>query len=355
MKILYFGPIAEKGMPAAGGYEAANRRNIDALCDRGLDVREYSNPSINKRLGFFGKLAYLKLLLYVFIPLRYIGKKDVIAHTTYLHNSFFIFPNALLSLMMKSCGLKNVLDVRAGSFVDLYRNGNFIYKFLTRITLKCASVITVEGKEYLSSIPSNCGSEKRLYYFPNLYNCKLISIGDHTPDTATINLFYFGAIKETKGIVLLLDLIQLLDKKYHLYLAGSIVDYDLESKLKNCVNVHYLGNLNKEELKSEMQRMHFFVFPTKHEGEGQSNSLIEAMGEGLIPVTSDKGFCSDVVADCGSVLPMSANAEDYKKAILHWVNEADLHQASQKCQQHIFEHHNLDTEIDRLIAIYNSI
>ena len=31
MKILYFGPIAESGKPALGGFEAANRKNIDKL------------------------------------------------------------------------------------------------------------------------------------------------------------------------------------------------------------------------------------------------------------------------------------------------------------------------------------
>ena len=31
MRIIYIGPIAQPGKPAIGGYEAANRKNIDAL------------------------------------------------------------------------------------------------------------------------------------------------------------------------------------------------------------------------------------------------------------------------------------------------------------------------------------
>ena len=31
MKILYFGPISKKGQASIGGYEAANRKNIDSL------------------------------------------------------------------------------------------------------------------------------------------------------------------------------------------------------------------------------------------------------------------------------------------------------------------------------------
>lgn len=31
MKILYSGPITPAGQPSTGGFEAANRKNIDAL------------------------------------------------------------------------------------------------------------------------------------------------------------------------------------------------------------------------------------------------------------------------------------------------------------------------------------
>lgn len=116
MKILYFGPIAENGKPAIGGYEAANRKNIDGLRARGIEVIEYRNPTINKKWGLLGKFAYLKLFLYVLVPLKYVGRKDVIAHTTYLHSSFFMLPNAMLSWIMRLCKIKNVLDVASGTW-----------------------------------------------------------------------------------------------------------------------------------------------------------------------------------------------------------------------------------------------
>lgn len=355
MNILYFGPIAEKGKPAIGGYEAANRKNIDGLRNRGIEVIEYRNPTINKKWGVLGKLAYLKLFLYVLVPLKYVGRKDVIAHTTYLHNSFFMLPNAMLSRMMKLCGMKNVLDVRAGSTVELYEQGNSIYKYLMRITVECATAVTVEGMKYITAIPKMTNIRKPIYYFPNLYDCQQIVVGEHKPPMDVINMFYFGSIKESKGIPLLLDLVEILDDRFHLNLAGGIVNEALKERIDKTSRAHYLGKLTKDDLKKEMQKMHFFVFPTKHEGEGQSNSLIEAMGEGLIPITSCKGFCSDVVADCGSVLPLDATAEDYKKEIHHWVDDMDMAEAAKKCQQHIIEHHNVNTEIDKLIELYKSL
>lgn len=46
MKILYFGPIAESGKPALGGFEAANRKNIDKLRQLRIDVEEFPIPSL---------------------------------------------------------------------------------------------------------------------------------------------------------------------------------------------------------------------------------------------------------------------------------------------------------------------
>lgn len=39
-----------KGQLSIGGYEAANRKNIDKLRSLGIQVKEYPNPVINKNL-----------------------------------------------------------------------------------------------------------------------------------------------------------------------------------------------------------------------------------------------------------------------------------------------------------------
>lgn len=50
MICLYYGPITSKGQLSIGGYEAANRKNIDKLRSLGIQVKEYPNPVINKNL-----------------------------------------------------------------------------------------------------------------------------------------------------------------------------------------------------------------------------------------------------------------------------------------------------------------
>lgn len=355
MKILYFGPIAKKGQPSIGGYEAANRKNIDALRKKGIEVVEFPNPVVNRKWGLLGKFVYVKLFFLPFKLWKYRNDKTTIVHTTYLHSTAFILPNALLSRTLGYLKIKNVLDIRAGSFLDLYENGGFLYRKLTDVTLKHATCITVEGKKYLDGVPRVSGIRKSVAYFPNLFDCSSIKTGTHRPNPNKISLFYFGRITEEKGSLLLLELIDILPENYRLYLAGGCTDPKIRARITDNKKTTYLGKLNRQQLQTEMSRMTFFVFPTRHQGEGQSNSLIEAMGEGLIPITSDQGFCADVVNGCGSVLPTYASAEDYRACITDWVHTKDLEAASKRCQEHIFGFHNINTEIDKLIGLYKSI
>ena len=97
--------------------------------------------------------------------------------------------------------------------------------------------------------------------------------------------------------------------------------------------------------------MHIFLFPTKWPGEGQSNSLIEAMQNGLIPVVSNQGFNEDVVADCGVILPSNSTENDYRDAVLKVV-AGNLDEQGEKAKEHIKKYHNINDWISWLINQY---
>lgn len=95
MICLYYGPITSKGQLSIGGYEAANRKNIDKLRSLGIQVKEYPNPVINKKLGCFGKIVYIKLLSSAMNLLKYKKRSDVVVHITPLYN-YLLFHQCLL-------------------------------------------------------------------------------------------------------------------------------------------------------------------------------------------------------------------------------------------------------------------
>lgn len=350
MKILYFGPITPEGKPSIGGYEAANRKNIDALRKRGVEVVEFPNPRINHRFGQLGKFAYAKLYWLALKLWKYRKEKDVILHTTPLY-ARLLYPTLFTVRIAKALGIPVLVDIRAGALISCWRSKTFIFRGHLKELLRKADRITVEGSAYNQQIKEVIGIDNTATYFPNIADCSHLPAIDKPK--GEFNIFYFGRITKAKGIDIMLDSIKVLGKGYKLYIAGPFgSDYSLEKISKP--NVEYLGFLTPTQLQETMNRMHFFIFPTTHSGEGQSNSLIEAMSNGLIPVVSDQGFNAEVVAGNGRVLPKGSTAVDYAQAI-RTLSTGDINQKALACQRHIKKCHNMDIEIPKLIEIYHSI
>lgn len=350
MLVLYYGPITSKGKPNTGGFEAANRKNIDKLRELGVEVREYPNPVIKRKLGKLGKLAYLKLYATPFVLLRYVGRKDVIVHTTPLYGNLLL-PSLFLLRLAKILGIPVLVDVRAGSLIHYYQTKGKSKQRQLRSMLCLAKAITVEGSSYIKDIKTVMGIAKEAVYFPNVAICREKVI-EKRPEH-TINVFYFGRITTNKGIDVLLEMIEALGEHYHLYLAGPIAK-DVSAVSLKQPQITYLGLFTPEQLEKEMQRMHFFVFPTKHIGEGQSNSLIEAMANGLVPIVSNQGFNAEVVSDCGVVLEQGKTGRDYA-AVIKSIDVGTWEKLSKKCKEHIHQCHNIDKEIPKLINIYQQM
>lgn len=346
----YYGPITPAGRPSIGGYEAANRKNIDALRRSGVTVWEHPNP--RKPKIPLGALVYLKLLLNPFSMIRSAGKKDTVVHVTPLHRMLW-YPSLFCVGLAKLLGLKTVVDLRAGAFIRFYETRGAIYRRAVRMMLAAANAVTVEGKPYVDYIKDITGGKTIPAYFPNTLDAANVTTPGTDPDRR-FNLFYFGRISSSKGIGVMLEALANLDDRFRLYLAGNIAsDIDPLTILSND-RVVYLGSLTPAQLEKKKQQMGFFIFPSTWSGEGQSNSLIEAMGAGLVAVASDNGFSRDVVADAGFVLPIESDGKDYAKVIAACASDG-FEEMSSKSRRHILSHHNLDDEIMKLTGIYRNI
>ena len=351
MKILYFGPIAEEGKPAVGGYEAANRKNIDELRRNGIEVIEFPNPVIKKRFGKLGKIAYFKLFLTPLLLYKY-RNENVILHITPLYRNLAT-PAVFTEWIAQKLNIPVLLDIRAGSFIDLYENHGKRQRRIMRKLLSYANRVTVEGKSYIEDIRKVANYKGVIDYFPNVVDCSSLEYLRRDKEDK-INIFYFGRITKNKGIDIMEEVISLLDNRFHLFLAGNIAGDVNKEKLLNDDKITYLGLLSPSQLKEKMRKMHFFLFPTRHPGEGQSNSLIEAMSEGLIPIVADQGFCAEVVGSCGKVIKQGCNATYYVEAINEMASE-DIDKIGISCIEHIRNCHNLKKEIEKLIIIYKEL
>jgi glycosyltransferase involved in cell wall biosynthesis len=350
MKIIYIGPIGKKNKPHKGGFEAANRKNIDKLISKGIEVFELPYPDI-KSGHLLYKIKYVCLVKIIFsLFLKKIKGVNYIIHFTPLYKQFIYF-EIIIIVFSKILGFKILTDFRAGSFITYYKENSSIYRWFIRTCLNISHRISVEGYDYIDFI-KQLGVKTQVFYLPNTVEIKKSNIVKL--DNSPINLFYFGRISTSKGTDILIKLIDHFDKGVKLYLAGNIEEIYKDDIFKN-KNIEYLGLLNRDELEDVLKIMHFFVFPTVHKGEGQSNSLIEAMNYGLIPICSSNGFNTEVVANCGKVLDNNASSKVYYSEILNIINSNMIEELSKKCKNHIYKFHNLEKEIDNLINNYKQI
>ena len=351
MTIIYFGPITPKGKQSNGGYAAANRKNIDMLTELGINTIEIPKPTKNKFTRNFGLLINLCCFLQPFLLFKYIFRKDVIVHITPVYK-FFTYPAALTVFISWLLRIPVLTDLRAGTFIKYYKEYSSLYRWANKIILNKSTAITVESKYYIEEIKKIIkNKDKTISYFPNVANCDELNF--KVKQTDTYKIFYFGRITSNKGIDIMLETVKMLDNRFTLYLAGPVAnDIDINS-IEND-KTKYLGLLKSDEIKEILKETHFFIFPTRHEGEGQSNALIEAMSEGVIPIAYNQGFCAEVISDCGTILPTNATAKEFTSAILSYCNE-NYNDNSYKAQQHIKTHHNLRVEIKKIIKIYKEI
>lgn len=350
MRVLYFGPIAVKGRPAGGGYESANRKNIDVLRNNGVNVVEFRNPTVRHFLGIITKFVYIKLFFTPLALLKYWNKKDTVIHITPLF-AHLLWPSFLVVLLANYLRIPLLLDIRAGALIALSKSKSRFWFAGVKYMLIHATKITVEGKSYINEIPKTFGINKQIYYFPNITYCKNLIYVQR--ESNPINLIYFGRITQAKGVDVILKMMPLLGDNYRLYLAGQL-GADIYPERLNINNVVFLGPLSPIQLEDILNKAHIFVFPTQWYGEGQSNSLIEAMQHGIIPITSDQGFCKDVVDDCGIVLPIGSNENDYKNAVLT-VSKSNMEDMGKKAINHIYQSHNIDKWVPWLIKLYSDM
>ncbi|TYC01385.1 MAG: glycosyltransferase family 4 protein [Kosmotoga sp.] len=118
-----------------------------------------------------------------------------------------------------------------------------------------------------------------------------------------IRVVYLSNLMESKGILDLLEAVNILKNeeiKVHLDIAGAI-EPAIESEVKKYILelgdiVTYHGVVKGDRKKQLLLENHFFCLPSKHlYGEGQPISILEAMANGCIIITTDHGGIKDIV------------------------------------------------------------
>ncbi|MFT5851926.1 MAG: glycosyltransferase involved in cell wall biosynthesis [Colwellia sp.] len=352
--ILYIGPFKTKNT-IVGGYAEANERIVAALKRRSVSTSKapYYSASggvIQKSIGyaFYSLNILIKLVSFKFK--RTEDKK--IVHLTGLYKQFIYFEWFIIKLS-GVLGIYTVYDVRAGSATRHFDKRTSLYRRTFESVLKSSNDVFVEGREIEDWIKSILGYLP--FYLPNFVKQDtFFELNLDKYYNSPLKLLYFGRINKDKGLDTMLEVNKILNLtsiKSELHLVGSLGSAEKET-IKSYENVTYYGIQNQKEIKKLANTSHFFIFPTRHKGEGHSNSLTEAMAWGLIPVVTNNGFLKTVVADTGIVLDKSATPEEFVIKIKELLGE-DLSRLASKCIEQIQLNYSEDTVITNLINQYH--
>ena len=298
--IIFYAPTG-KGLPAhmLGGGERGCRRTKEILETNGYSVYTVEKPNNSEGLFKYGLNALKAIVEYVALLIK---KDKALVYTVGFYEKNLPLEYVVLKIA-KIFGRTTVYEARNGRLVGAYNEGGKLYKKLMEATLKMADTVFAQGAEYLPLIHSVTGKEG--VYTPN-YVLNKNTVSEIAPrPTEQLNLIYFGRVSKSKNIDVVIKVhqhLRLQGYPVHTSIIGGISpEYQDELNSLLCETdkgeITFWGAQEFPVIAQELNKAHFFVFPSSEKMEGHSNSLTEAMTYGVVPIVSTAGFNASIVGN----------------------------------------------------------
>ena len=297
-------------LPKSGGQTSA-RRVMKGLQDAGFCVI----PIRRHRAELEGKYGHrLETLFYavvdavkIFSKMLFGNRKD----SAFLHLTYAgpLVPYELfLTRMVRFMGYPSMEYLKGGQVMDFYPNGSAEHKSMFKRNMDLQSLAMFEGEDSMKLASSV--SNTKMVYFPNYIFDEKIPCTCPLKPEGEVNICYFGRISPDKNVHIGIEVFNLLCsrhpkwKLHYTIVGGKGKSASYVDLVKDMINrspfrefITIKGNSTQEFLVDMMRTQHIFLFPSKEPCEGHSNSLNEAMSQGLVPIVSDYHYNRRIVGD----------------------------------------------------------
>ena len=337
-------------LPKSGGQTSA-RRVMKGLDNCGFRII----PICRHRSEWEGRwLHQIEILLFAIIDFVKINRKLLFARRkngAFLHLTYAgpLVPfELLLTCTAKFLGYKSIIYLKGGQAIGYYENGSSLYRRIFKKTMDLQSKVFFEGMECLNLVKRI--SQTPLVYFPNYVFDDQIPCSWPNRSKDLVNLIYFGRISPSKNIHIIIDAFETLCSKHdNVFLTiigakGKSTEYVqmIDNRISKSVfasKITRKGITPFDEIQVILRNQLFFLFPTEERAEGHSNSLNEAMSQGVIPIVSDFNFNRSVVGDEVLVVP-DYDGGAYAKKIEYILNECDINELSHRMIKRVKENYS---------------
>ena len=307
MKILLISPLP----PPAGGIATWTKRYLEFSEAKKNSVELLNTAVQGKRIKKIQKRSLfeeirrtLKILNELKIKLK---EKPNVVHLNTSCGKFGLIRDWICSEIVNLKRIKLVTQYHC-NIEDMVKGkiANFFLKKLAKNT-NVNLVLNKNSEIYLKKI-----SKKDSIIIPNFIskeNFKKLSEG-RVLNKNIKRVLYTGHLLKTKGCD---EILEVAKKFLHIkfILVGNIKE-EYRNKKKSS-NVEFLGELNQEEVFSELKKADLYLFPTYT--EGFPNALLEAMSSGLPIITTSVGAIPDMIEDSGGIMVNVKSIRDIEIAL----------------------------------------
>ena len=223
----------------------------------------------------------------------------------------------------------------------------FYYKQLTKISLMLSNIYTVSSKVDQS-------------FFKNAYNQKQyqkvklhqnwVTIPDYNPPIANRKneIIMVGRLEEQKNYQTVFKYFKNQDIQLNIYGEGSQEEELKSYCVKNKLPVNFNKNIPNNLLFDEYKKYKFYLNYSTF--EGNSKSILEAMANGCLVISSNNQNNLELVEGVGIIV----NLEKSKK-FFNLVERVDMQNLSNLAYNKVRDNFSLTKYIEREISIYNSL
>lgn len=242
---------------------------------------------------------------------RVIQTKNQIGYLTISHSILGNLRDLLIVKILNDNSNHVILHYHGGHYKELFKNMNFIQKYLNRKIFGKVNKIIVLGNSHKNLFEDVVSSDK-------IYVCEnFVEDASFLTDTEYKNskqdsrnnkivLLYLSNLIKTKGYEDVLKAFKILateyPNEYELHIAGAHYEIDSQMKINKALNdsvlensIFYHGIVDGGVKKDLLYRSDVFLLPTYYPYEGQPISVIEAMASGMVCVTTELGGIKDVL------------------------------------------------------------
>jgi glycosyltransferase involved in cell wall biosynthesis len=344
--------------PEIGGPATYAKLLVDKLPSYDIDVQVIPFRDVRKYPKIIRHIAYFfKILRYSFSNDLIFTQDPVSTGLPSLFASFVSGKPLVIRVAGDYAWEQSAQRYGVKDTIDEFQSKKYdcrieILKFIQSFVVRYATEV-VTPSIYFQSLVSGWVKGKRK--INKIYNGIDLSIEfDKEQKYEVPTLITAGRLVPWKGIDVLISLVSRLPD-WQLLIAGDGPDSNRLKELSKSLNmdsrVHFLGNLERKKLFSEIYKSHIFVLNTSF--ESFSFQIVEAMFVGTPIISTNIGNISEIVTDnVNGILVEPNNTEQFISAINKVYNDkkfSDLLVKESKEKAKLF---SIESTISQMVEIF---